>query len=389
MLTGGDLIADVLVSHGVRTLFTLCGGHISPILVSSRQRDIRIVDTRHEAAAVFAADAEARLSGRPGVAAVTAGPGITNTITALKNAQLAASPLVVFCGATATILKGRGSLQDIDQEALLLPHVKWFASARRVKDLAPLVREAFTRAQEGVPGPTAIECPVDLLYAEEVGTAALRGGQRPAQVARGPPAGALSAVARAAAVLWRDQHRARRRGRRPVPAPLQPRRVGGRRPRQTPRTVAAARAARWQPGPRRAHRGRSSGRGRDGHRHADVPVRHGAWLARRQPRTATTASAEAGPARGRPRLACRGPVRLSPRLRAAHQREGHRRLVESQRGRPAQEPATHPGDPGRSRPRAADPGRTRLLRVHPPHHDTMVGMAVHAGRTGRRAGARD
>lgn len=168
MPTGGDLIADVLVSHGVRTLFTLCGGHISPILVSSRQRDIRIVDTRHEAAAVFAADAEARLSGRPGVAAVTAGPGITNTITALKNAQLAASPLVVFCGATATILKGRGSLQDIDQEALLLPHVKWFASARRVKDLAPLVREAFTRAQEGVPGPTAIECPVDLLYAEEV-----------------------------------------------------------------------------------------------------------------------------------------------------------------------------------------------------------------------------
>ncbi|MEP6965923.1 MAG: thiamine pyrophosphate-binding protein, partial [Polaromonas sp.] len=81
---GGDRIAEALQAHGVRCVFTLCGGHISPILSASRARGIRVVDVRDEATAVFAADASARLSGLPGVAAVTAGPGITNTITALK-----------------------------------------------------------------------------------------------------------------------------------------------------------------------------------------------------------------------------------------------------------------------------------------------------------------
>src|SRR5690606_21430273 len=86
---GGDRVADVLHAHGVPCVYTLCGGHISPILSAAKARGIRIVDVRDEATAVFAADAAARLSGLPGVAAVTAGPGITNTITALKNAQLA------------------------------------------------------------------------------------------------------------------------------------------------------------------------------------------------------------------------------------------------------------------------------------------------------------
>ena len=98
-MTGGDIVADVLVRQGVRFLFTLCGGHISPILVSAKARGVRIVDTRHEATAVFAADAVARLTGVPGVAAVTAGPGVTNTITALKNAQMAQSPPVLLGGA--------------------------------------------------------------------------------------------------------------------------------------------------------------------------------------------------------------------------------------------------------------------------------------------------
>src|SRR3954468_22475500 len=90
---GGDLIASVLQTQGTRFLFTLCGGHISPILVGCKQRGIRVIDTRHEATAVFAADAVARLTGRPGVAAVTAGPGLTNTITAVKNAPIAQSPV--------------------------------------------------------------------------------------------------------------------------------------------------------------------------------------------------------------------------------------------------------------------------------------------------------
>ncbi|NTU83928.1 MAG: thiamine pyrophosphate-binding protein, partial [Chloroflexales bacterium] len=163
---GGDLIASVLEAQGTELLFTLCGGHISPILVGAKARGIRVIDTRHEATAVFAADAVARLTGRPGVVAVTAGPGLTNTITAVKNAQIAQSPVVLLGGAAATVLKGRGSLQDIDQMALLRPHVKWAGAARRVADLIPLVEQAFAVAQAGVPGPAFVECPIDLLYGE-------------------------------------------------------------------------------------------------------------------------------------------------------------------------------------------------------------------------------
>ena len=155
-MNGGDQIAEVLRRQGVRFLFTLCGGHISPILVGAKRRDIRVVDVRHEVNAVFAADAVARLTGVPGVAAVTAGPGVTNTITAIKNAQMAQSPVILLGGATATVLKGRGSLQDIDQMALMEPHVKWAASARKVRDLVPALEHAFKIAQAGVPGTSAI-----------------------------------------------------------------------------------------------------------------------------------------------------------------------------------------------------------------------------------------
>lgn len=165
-MNGGDRIAIGLARQGVRFLFTLCGGHISPILVGAKRLGIRVVDVRDEAAAVFAADAVARLTGVPGVAAVTAGPGVTNTITAVKNAQLAQSPVVVLGGAAATLLKGRGALQDIDQMALIRPHVKWAAAARAVAELAPLLEQAFREARSGVPGPVFLECPIDLLYDE-------------------------------------------------------------------------------------------------------------------------------------------------------------------------------------------------------------------------------
>jgi thiamine pyrophosphate-dependent acetolactate synthase large subunit-like protein len=163
---GGDCVAEALQAHGVRCVFTLCGGHISPILSAARVRGLRIVDVRDEATALFAADASARLTGVPGVAAVTAGPGITNAITALKNAQLAQSPVIVLGGAAPTALQGRGALQDIDQRSLVAPHVKLFRKVRRVRDLGPAVEEAFAVARAGVPGPVFIECPVDLLYDE-------------------------------------------------------------------------------------------------------------------------------------------------------------------------------------------------------------------------------
>ncbi len=166
MRHGGDRVAEALRVHGVRSLFTLCGGHIAPILAGAKARGIRIVDVRDEATAVFAADATARLTGTPGVAAVTAGPGVANSITALKNAQLAQSPLVLLGGAAPTALQGRGALQDIDQRALVEPHVKLFRKITTVRDLAPAVEEAFSVARSDVPGPVFIECPVDLLYEE-------------------------------------------------------------------------------------------------------------------------------------------------------------------------------------------------------------------------------
>ena len=163
---GGDRVAAALETQGVPFVFTLCGGHISPILTAAKARGIRIIDCRDEATAVFAADAIARLTKIPGVAAVTAGPGLTNTITALKNAQLAQSPVVLIGGAAPTALQGRGALQDIDQRPLIAPHVKRFIKVQRVAGLAPAIEEAFAVAREGVPGPVCIECPVDLLYDE-------------------------------------------------------------------------------------------------------------------------------------------------------------------------------------------------------------------------------
>ncbi len=165
---GGDLIAEVLGRHGVTHLYTLCGGHISPILTGAQDRGIRVVDVRDEANAVFAADATARMTGTIGAAAVTAGPGVTNMVTPLKNAQLAQTPLIVFGGSTATLLKGRGALQDIDQLSIVRSMTKWATMVKTVPALAPTVERACQIALDGVPGPVFVEVPVDLLYPEDI-----------------------------------------------------------------------------------------------------------------------------------------------------------------------------------------------------------------------------
>nr|XP_005904210.2 PREDICTED: acetolactate synthase-like protein [Bos mutus] len=161
---GGENVAAVLKAHGVRFLFTLVGGHISPLLVACEKLGIRVVDTRHEVTAVFAADAVARLTGTVGVAAVTAGPGLTNTVTAVKNAQIAQSPVLLLGGAASTLLQNRGALQAIDQIALFRPLCKFCASVRRVRDIIPTLRAAMAAAQSGTPGPVFVELPLDVLY---------------------------------------------------------------------------------------------------------------------------------------------------------------------------------------------------------------------------------
>ncbi len=166
--SGGDRLGVALAALGARTLYTLCGGHIAPILVGAKRAGIRVVDVRDEASAVFAADATARLGGGLGVAAVTAGPGVTNAVTAVTNAAEAQSPLLLVGGAAPTVLRGRGALQDIEQVPMLRPHVKWTAAARRVRELVPLLQRAAHEATRGVPGPAYLEIPVDLLYDEHI-----------------------------------------------------------------------------------------------------------------------------------------------------------------------------------------------------------------------------
>nr|XP_022322803.1 acetolactate synthase-like protein [Crassostrea virginica] len=165
---GGDIVADVLKAHGVKYVFTLVGGHISPILVACERLGIQVVDTRHEVTTVFAADAVARMSGTIGVAAVTAGPGLTNTVTAVKNAQMAESPVLLIGGAAATLLKGRGALQDIDQMSLFKPLCKYCASITKIRDIIPTLKKALHEAQSGTPGPVFVEFPIDTLYPYEL-----------------------------------------------------------------------------------------------------------------------------------------------------------------------------------------------------------------------------
>ena len=161
---GGNLVAEVLKTNQVDNIFVLSGGHVSPIFTGCEALGINVVDMRNEASTVFAADAAARLTGSTGVAVVTAGPGVTNTVTAMKNAQMAGTPLLVIGGAAATLLKGRGALQDIPQRPIMETVCKRTYTVNTVRDIVPTLKAALSMAQDGVPGPVFVEMPIDTLY---------------------------------------------------------------------------------------------------------------------------------------------------------------------------------------------------------------------------------
>ena len=167
MLHIGLDIGSFFKQKNISSIFTLCGGHISPILVGCEKENIDIIQVRDEVSAVIAADAVSRLTDSIGIAIVTAGPGVTNTVTAIKNAQMAQSPVLLIGGAAATLLKGRGSLQDIDQISLLKTYVKSAVSVKKTRDVIPTLANAINTAISGVPGPVFVELPIDLLYPEE------------------------------------------------------------------------------------------------------------------------------------------------------------------------------------------------------------------------------
>ena len=163
MVHGGRLVSKSLARHGVTHLFTLCGGHVQSIYDGCLDDGIRVVDTRHEQTAGHAADGYARVTGRPGVCAVTAGPGVTDVVTAVANAQRAGIPIVVLGGAGPRLLADMGSLQDMNHVELMRPITKWSVSVPSTERIAEYVDAAFRIAQSNVPGPVFLELPLDVL----------------------------------------------------------------------------------------------------------------------------------------------------------------------------------------------------------------------------------
>lgn len=163
-IDGGRLVAKVLKQEGVEYLFVLCGGHIDPILQGCKDEGIRVIGTRHEQAAVFMAEGWAWATGKPGVVAVTAGPGVTNAVTGLWTALGRGAPIVAFGGRSAQREFEQGSLQDMDSLALARTVTKWAKSGHETKRIAEYVSMAFRQALGGRPGPAYLEFPMDILY---------------------------------------------------------------------------------------------------------------------------------------------------------------------------------------------------------------------------------
>ena len=331
-LNGGHLVARTLKQAGVRHIFTLCGGHILPIYDGCLSEGIAVVDMRHEQACAHAGDAYARLTRNIGVAAVTAGPGVTDAVTGVANAHSARSPLLLIGGAAPLGLRGLGALQETEQVALLRPITKGSWTVAETRQIPEVLTTAIRTALTGRPGPVFVEIPVDLLMTViEDRLAPIPSGYVHRSAALADPAD----VDRLAQLIARAERPARDGGQR---------RLLGRR-----RGIA------------RALRG---GRG-----HPGLHERGGAGLAAAESpgRLRARARVRAGPRRPRPRA--RRAARLPPRLRtAAELCRGCARRHDRLRSRGA---------------RAEPPARDGPLRTYRPHPRSARRRAAR-----RRAGAR-
>lgn len=163
LLHGGWLVAKMLKREGVEVVFTLSGGHIAGIYDGCLREGIRVVDTRHEQAAVHAAEGWAKTTRKPGVALLTAGPGVTDGVTGVANAYLAGSPVLVIGGAAPLGFWDRGALQEMGQIDLMRPITKWARTVHETSRLGEYVAMAFRQMLSGKPGPTFLEMPMDIL----------------------------------------------------------------------------------------------------------------------------------------------------------------------------------------------------------------------------------
>jgi acetolactate synthase-1/2/3 large subunit len=165
-IQGGRLVARAVAAHGVDTVFTLSGGHVMPIYEGCRLEGIRVLDVRHEQAAAHAAEAWGRVRRACGVAIVTAGPGVTGTVTAVANCKVAQTPLVVIGGARPLVQAEQGALQELDQLSLFKPITKWAAVCTHPDRIPDFVATAFRHALAQPRGPAYLEVPMDVLFDE-------------------------------------------------------------------------------------------------------------------------------------------------------------------------------------------------------------------------------
>ncbi|MFP6641013.1 MAG: thiamine pyrophosphate-binding protein, partial [Myxococcota bacterium] len=159
---GGKLAARALKQAGVKVLFTLPGGHIMPLYDGCLDEGIRIIDVRHEQAAVHAADSWARCNpGSIGVAAITAGPGVTDGVTGIANAWRANSPILVFGGQGPFSQLRKGSLQEMDHLGVVRPITKYQDAVYTTSRIPEFIELAIRHAVSGIPGPAYLEIPMD------------------------------------------------------------------------------------------------------------------------------------------------------------------------------------------------------------------------------------
>jgi acetolactate synthase-1/2/3 large subunit len=164
-ISGGHLVAKALKAEGIDVIFTLCGGHIIDIYDGCVDEGIEVVDVRHEQVAAHAADGYARITGRPGCAVVTAGPGTTDAVTGVANAFRAESPMLLIGGQGALSQHKMGSLQDLPHVDMMTPITKFAATVPSTERVADIVSMAFRECYHGAPGPSFLEIPRDVLDA--------------------------------------------------------------------------------------------------------------------------------------------------------------------------------------------------------------------------------
>jgi acetolactate synthase I/II/III large subunit len=165
-ISGGHLVAKALRAEGIDVIFTLCGGHIIDIYDGCVDEGIKVLDVRHEQVAAHAADGYARVTGRPGCAVVTAGPGTTDAVTGVANALRAESPMLLIGGQGALNQHRMGSLQDLPHVDMMRPITRFASSVFTTERVADMCAMAFREATAGAPGPAYLEIGRDILDAK-------------------------------------------------------------------------------------------------------------------------------------------------------------------------------------------------------------------------------